>query len=207
MFIYVFTYSWAVYFICHIAESEGRLDTAYCTMNIFHINTARFIFPNQVGSPKIGMCLHYDLYTENRVAMMTFCHHCSDSSAINLQIPQCTSPIWYPTMHHFVTEMSHVCTFLLQNGALWDICLMHCGICEMGQFDIMTICSVTCDNKVGIMMTQISVYVHDSAMFCFVMCSYYWFPVDSYDLFTHILQGYFTGTGAQCQRINPEGYE
>ena len=26
--------------------------------------------------------------------------------------------VLYPTMHHFVTEM---CTFLLQNGALWDI--------------------------------------------------------------------------------------
>ena len=34
----------------------------------------------------------------------------------------------YPTMHHFVKEM---CTFLLQNGALWDICLMYCGICAI----------------------------------------------------------------------------
>ena len=25
-----------------------------------------------------------------------------------------------------------MCTFLLQNGVLWDICLMRCGICEMG---------------------------------------------------------------------------
>ena len=32
----------------------------------------------------------------------------------------------YTTMHHFVTEM---CTFLLQNGALWDVILVHCGIC------------------------------------------------------------------------------
>ena len=32
-------------------------------------------------------------------------------------------------MHHFVTEMRN--TFLLQNGALWDICLLHCGIGEM----------------------------------------------------------------------------
>ena len=32
----------------------------------------------------------------------------------------------YPTMHHFETEM---CTFLLQSGALWDMGLMHCGIC------------------------------------------------------------------------------
>ena len=35
----------------------------------------------------------------------------------------------YPTIHHFVTEM---CTFLLQNVALWDMAHMHSGICEMG---------------------------------------------------------------------------
>ena len=39
------------------------------------------------------------------------------------------APVPCPTMHHFVTEMR---TFLLQNGALWDVCLMHCGIFEMG---------------------------------------------------------------------------
>ena len=33
-------------------------------------------------------------------------------------------------MHHFVTEM---CTFLLQNDALWEIYgLVHCGICAIG---------------------------------------------------------------------------
>ena len=31
----------------------------------------------------------------------------------------------YPTMHHFVTKM---CTFLFQNGALWEMWLVHCGI-------------------------------------------------------------------------------
>ena len=35
----------------------------------------------------------------------------------------------YPTMHQFVTEM---CTFLLQNGALWDMRLVHYGICATG---------------------------------------------------------------------------
>ena len=35
----------------------------------------------------------------------------------------------YPTMHYFVTEM---CTFLLQNGALWDMGMVHCGICATG---------------------------------------------------------------------------
>ena len=29
----------------------------------------------------------------------------------------------------FVIEM---CIFVLQGGVLWDICQMHCGICEMG---------------------------------------------------------------------------
>ena len=37
---------------------------------------------------------------------------------INLFHKSQNAPISYPTMHHFVTEM---CTFLLQNGALWDI--------------------------------------------------------------------------------------
>ena len=41
---------------------------------------------------------------------------------------------------HFCYKMVHcgiwdtcivVCTFLLQSGALWDICLMHCGIYEI----------------------------------------------------------------------------
>ena len=35
----------------------------------------------------------------------------------------------YPIMHHFVIEM---CTFLLQNCALWDMGLEHCGICATG---------------------------------------------------------------------------
>ena len=47
----------------------------------------------------------------------------------------------YPTMHHFVTSVTHntqlcirnvhVCAFLLQSGALLDVGLVHCGICEM----------------------------------------------------------------------------
>ena len=41
-------------------------------------------------------------------------------------------PVPYTTMCLFVTE---TCTFLLQNGALWDIGLMHCGVFEMGLVD------------------------------------------------------------------------
>ena len=40
-------------------------------------------------------------------------------------VPQCTI---------LSQKCAHMCTFLLQNDALWDICLMHCGICEMGPF-------------------------------------------------------------------------
>ena len=38
------------------------------------------------------------------------------------QIPRCTI-LWQ--------KCARVCTFLLQNGALWDTCLMNCGFCEI----------------------------------------------------------------------------
>ena len=37
-------------------------------------------------------------------------------------------------MHHFVTEM-------LENGALWVICHMSCGICEMDELFIILLFS------------------------------------------------------------------
>ena len=46
------------------------------------------------------------------------------------QIPKCTRPISHNAP--FCNRNVHMCTFLLQNGALGDICLMCCGICEMG---------------------------------------------------------------------------
>ena len=38
--------------------------------------------------------------------------------------------VMWPPSHNapFCNRNVHMCTFLLQNGALWDICLMHCGI-------------------------------------------------------------------------------
>ena len=44
------------------------------------------------------------------------------------------TPNPYPTMHHFVTNM-------MENGALWVICLMHCGICEMDELFIILLFS------------------------------------------------------------------
>ena len=45
------------------------------------------------------------------------------------QIPQCTIPISHNAP--FCNRNVHVCTFLLQNSALWYIYLMHCGICKI----------------------------------------------------------------------------
>ena len=39
----------------------------------------------------------------------------------------------YLTMHHFAIE---ICTFLLQNGALWDVGLVHFRSCGMGLLGI-----------------------------------------------------------------------
>ena len=55
------------------------------------------------------------------------------------------------------------------------------------------------------------IYVRGFVMVCFVLVTSS-VLVDWCDLFTHILQGYFTGTGAiielpQCQSSKIEGYE
>ena len=47
-----------------------------------------------------------------------------------------------PAMHQshitqrtiLLQKFAHMCTFLLQNGALWNTCLKDCRICEMGLF-------------------------------------------------------------------------
>ena len=68
-------------------------------------------------------------YTGRRIKIM-MCK-CLDAREIRQmsEIPQCTSPICHnaPLGNRNV----HVCIFLLQSGALWDICQIHCGICEM----------------------------------------------------------------------------
>ena len=73
--------------------------------------------------------VHWRIYASlalNELTTITDCFPWIDPShkSHNVLVP-------YPTIHHFVT---YVCTFLLQSGAMWDIFLMHCGICEMGLF-------------------------------------------------------------------------
>ena len=89
------------------------------------------------------------------------------------------TPVLYPAMHHFATEM---CTFLEQNGVLWDICLMHCGICKMD----LLLCSMTyhdigmCYEKTWLLQSgfqingfQISVYL---ISICLLFDSLMWVP-------------------------------
>ena len=49
------------------------------------------------------------------------------------QIPQCIRYVSHNAS--FCNRNVHVCTFLLQNGALWDMGPVHCGICATGLID------------------------------------------------------------------------
>ena len=40
----------------------------------------------------------------------------------------------YTTMQFLYQKLAHMCTFRLQNGALWDMGLGHCGIRATSQF-------------------------------------------------------------------------
>ena len=46
----------------------------------------------------------------------------------------CTSPYCTSSVSHNAPYGNKMCAFLLQNGALWVICPMPCGICEMITF-------------------------------------------------------------------------
>ena len=52
---------------------------------------------------------------------VTIC--CANSTTHHSHIPRCIM---------LQQKCAHLCTFLLQNDALWDICLKHYGIWEMG---------------------------------------------------------------------------
>ena len=58
---------------------------------------------------------------------------CTNPKMHQWYIPQCTSPISHNAP--LCNKCAHVLTFLLQTAAMWDICLMHYGICELGLLD------------------------------------------------------------------------
>ena len=60
------------------------------------------------------------------VVHVSICFQIILSFDIDLLHKSHNAPVPYPKIHHSV-----VTGFLLQNGAIWGVCLMHNGICEM----------------------------------------------------------------------------
>ena len=94
-----------------------------------------------------------------------------------------------------------MCTFLLQNAALWDMAQMHSGICEMGLLggDELTAFGSNFGNHEVTCLLSLCIYssICTNTQCCLV--------------FIHIHQGCFAGTGAivrlpQCQWSKPDGY-
>ena len=63
----------------------------------------------------------YYVFSDIRIWTMSVrCLYSSNACAIDQSHKSHNASGKYPTMHHFVREMCNVCTFLLQNSALWD---------------------------------------------------------------------------------------
>ena len=53
------------------------------------------------------------------------------------------APVPYPPKNAPLFNRNvHACTFLLQNVALWDVCLMHCGISVIGVIVVISVCFI-----------------------------------------------------------------
>ena len=76
----------------------------------------------------------YKMYSQEPIIIWNFCNisiMILKPHRLDLSHKSRNAPDNYPTMQYFVTE---VCTFLLQNGALWDMKLAHCRICATSLF-------------------------------------------------------------------------
>ena len=117
---------------------QGRISTS-CVISVLRKDrTCKYIFnvswkiKSAIQAHDKGCCWRFfppqSFSDSNEIMFSQRCYK-SMANAIDPSRKSQNASVPYPTMQHFVTEM---CTFLLQNVALWDICLMHCGICEMG---------------------------------------------------------------------------
>ena len=64
------------------------------------------------------------------------------------QIPQCIRQISHNAPYCNAPFCNRNVHTLLQNGALWDICLMHCGVFEMGLYNWYLVSTVDTDGLV-----------------------------------------------------------
>ena len=72
------------------------------------------------------------IYAFPDLSELTMCGNAKEYNATEPSHQSHNSLDNYHTTHHFVTNNMHTCTFMLQNYALWDMGLVHCGVCATG---------------------------------------------------------------------------
>ena len=105
---------WLMFYISH---SNDHCKPLYCVMldhAIMAHNCTKFLRFN-----KAAPCVQYSL------TLLGYPHKRPMS-----RIPQCITQISHNAP--FCNRNVHMCTFLLQNGALWGMGLVHCGNCATG---------------------------------------------------------------------------
>ena len=103
-----------------------------------------------------------------------------------------------PTIHRFITEMyTYVHIVFLQNGALWDVGLVRCGICEIVLYTSTTLLAL-CNGDPPMTSgfpSQMTSNTENASMssghhgFIKINCRFQWY-------INHIPRGYFTGIGS-----------
>ena len=78
----------------------------------------------------------HDLWTNDSfISVITVLH--SITSCVMIAETKILS-FWRNQVYHYAPfcyrKYTNMCTFLLQNGALWGMGLVHCGVCETGPF-------------------------------------------------------------------------
>ena len=98
---------WWEWAICHLDDTK-------------HKDILRFHQSHSSMAQTIFLIIH--IICDRLKELWDFLKCCPNPTMNQSYIPQCTI-LWQ--------KCAHVCTFLLQNGALRNACLVHYGICEM----------------------------------------------------------------------------
>ena len=118
---------------CGEAWMPANIET-YCWLSIKHSPIWHdTTYTTKMGTKrpvmnKVAPCHDIELSLWRWIDVL---HHQSAQANVHVaQTPQCTSPISYnaPICNRNVHVCEHFC---YKNSSLWDICLMHCYICEM----------------------------------------------------------------------------
>ena len=85
-----------------------------------------------------------------------------------------------PTMHQSYTprytilwqKCAHMCIFLLRNGALWNICKMHCGIIDLGLF-LQGPCVIANSFMISSQYIYIYIYIYNIYIYIYIYILYF----------------------------------